>query len=113
LWDAILNMFENDHSAARGNMAVRKLIIFKHDSELGNAPAHKLFDAVTVERKKDVRGSARRFADYTVAIDTAAIPAGVNGIDHGNDLRLRTTILQLSGLQHFCVLPAAVGAHPP
>jgi CRISPR-associated protein Csd2 len=51
-------------------------LFFKHDSELGNAPAHKLFDAVTVERKKDV-DVPRRFADYTVAIDTAAIPAGV------------------------------------
>ena len=48
LWEAILNMFENDHSAARGKMAVRKLIIFKHDSELGCAPAHKLFDSVKV-----------------------------------------------------------------
>jgi CRISPR-associated protein Csd2 len=76
LWDAILNMFENDHSAARGNMAVRELIIFRHDSELGNAPAHKLFDAVTVARKKDVQ-TARRFSDYDVTIDKAAIPAGV------------------------------------
>lgn len=78
LWDAILNMFENDHSAARGNMAVRELIIFKHDSELGNAPAHKLFDAVTIERKdKDKEKVPRCFADYTVEIDTAAIPDGV------------------------------------
>ena len=46
LWQAILNMFENDHSAARGKMAVRELIVFKHESELGNAPAYKLFDAV-------------------------------------------------------------------
>jgi len=76
LWDAILNMFENDHSAARGNMAVRELIIFRHDSELGNAPAHKLFDAVTVARKKDAQ-TARRFSDYDVTIDKAAIPSGV------------------------------------
>lgn len=76
LWDAILNMFENDHSAARGNMAVRKLIIFKHDSELGNAPAHKLFDAVTIRRNDGVE-VPRRFADYTVAIDAAVIPEGV------------------------------------
>ena len=54
LWQAILNMFENDHSAARGKMAVRELIVFKHDSELGNAPAYKLFDAVTVEHKAEV-----------------------------------------------------------
>lgn len=50
LWEAILNMFEHDHSAARGKMAVRELIIFRHESELGNAPAHKLFDLVEVER---------------------------------------------------------------
>ena len=49
LWEAILNMFENDHSAARGKMAVRELIVFRHDSELGNAPAYKLFDAVHVQ----------------------------------------------------------------
>jgi len=54
LWTAILNMFENDHSAARGKMAVRELIVFKHDSELGNAPAYKLFDSVAVQRKPDV-----------------------------------------------------------
>ncbi|MEA5143138.1 MAG: type I-C CRISPR-associated protein Cas7/Csd2 [Oscillibacter sp.] len=76
LWDAILNMFENDHSAARGNMAVQKLIIFKHDSELGNAPAHKLFDAVTVARKEGVE-VPRRFEDYQVTIRNNAIPADV------------------------------------
>lgn len=76
LWEAILNMFENDHSAARGNMAVRELTIFKHDSELGNAPAHKLFDAVTIKRNEGVE-VPRRFADYTVTIDSAAIPDGV------------------------------------
>jgi CRISPR-associated protein Csd2 len=76
LWEAIINMFENDRSAARGNMAVRELIIFKHESELGNAPAHKLFDAVTVRRNDGVE-VPRRFADYTVMIDSAAIPEGV------------------------------------
>ncbi len=76
LWQAILNMFETDHSAARGKMAVRKLIIFKHDSELGNAPAHKLFDAVTV-RRLDETAPARCFADYSVQVDESAIPAGV------------------------------------
>ncbi len=76
LWEAILNMFENDHSAARGNMAVRELIIFRHDSELGNAPAHKLFDAVTIKRSEDVE-VPRSFADYDVKIDNAAIPDGV------------------------------------
>ena len=75
LWTAILNMFENDHSAARGKMAVRELIVFKHDSELGNAPAYKLFDSVTVQRKPDV-DAARSYRDYTVTVaDT--LPEGV------------------------------------
>ena len=76
LWEAILNMFENDHSAARGKMAVRELIIFKHDSELGNAPAYKLFDAVTVERKPGVE-LPRRYQDYTVQV-AETLPEGVS-----------------------------------
>lgn len=75
LWQAILNMFETDHSAARGEMAVRELIVFKHDSELGNAPAYKLFDAVTVTRN-DATGPARSYCDYTVAVSDE-LPAGV------------------------------------
>lgn len=77
LWNAILNMFEHDHAAARGKMAVQKLIIFKHDSELGNAPAHKLFDLVSVARKDDVQ-VARSFKDYTVQVDTEHLPNGVH-----------------------------------
>ena len=78
LWEAILNMFEHDRSAARGNMAVRELIVFKHDSELGNAPAWKLFDAVKVSRKDpEDAASARSFRDYTVTVDEAALPEGV------------------------------------
>ncbi len=78
LWEAILNLFEHDHSAARGKMAVRELIIFKHDSELGCAPAWKLFDAVTVARKHpDEAGPARSYQDYIVSVDEAALPAGV------------------------------------
>ena len=76
LWQAILNMFENDHSAARGKMAVRELIIFKHDSELGNAPSYKLFDAVTVTRKEGVQIPSS-YRDYTVTVaDT--LPEGVH-----------------------------------
>ena len=76
LWKAILNMFENDHSAARGKMAVRELIVFKHDSELGNAPAYKLFDAVTVAHKPEVI-APRSYQDYTVTVaDT--LPEGVH-----------------------------------
>ena len=77
LWQAILNMFENDHSAARGKMAVRELIVFKHDSELGNAPAHKLFDAVHIQRKNP-DAPTRKYSDYTVEIDEANIPDGVS-----------------------------------
>ena len=76
LWQAILNMFENDHSAARGKMAVRELIVFRHDSELGNAPSYKLFDAVHVARKPDVT-VPRSYRDYTVDVD-ANLPAGVS-----------------------------------
>lgn len=76
LWEAILNMFENDHSAARGKMAVRELIVFKHSSELGNAPAYKLFDAVTVQRR-DPTTPARSYRDYTVIVSDA-LPEGVS-----------------------------------
>ena len=76
LWQAILNMIENDHSAARGKMAVRELIIFKHDSELGDAPSYKLFDAVTVARKDGI-AVPRSYQDYTVTVaDT--LPEGVH-----------------------------------
>ena len=76
LWQAILNMFELDRSAARGNMAVRELIVFKHDSELGNAPAWRLFEAVKVQRKPEVE-VARSYNDYTVTVQEDAIPQGV------------------------------------
>lgn len=77
LWKAILNMFETDRSAARGKMAVRELIIFKHDSELGCAPAHKLFETVKIERTKNDGSPARFYSDYRVTVDEAAIPSGV------------------------------------
>jgi CRISPR-associated protein Csd2 len=66
LWDALKNMFEHDRSAARGLMSTRKLIVFKHDSALGSAPAHMLFDLVKIERKHESQGPARSFADYNV-----------------------------------------------
>ena len=77
LWQAIINMFEIDHSAARGNMSVRELIVFKHSTELGNCPAYKLFDSVEI-KKKD--GAARRFSDYTVTIHEDQIPDSVEVI---------------------------------
>ncbi len=76
LWNAVMNMFELDHSAARGKMAARQLIIFKHDSEFGNAPAHKLFDLIKVERNADVI-TPRSYGDYTVTVDLAHLPEGV------------------------------------
>lgn len=78
LWEAILNMFEHDRSAARGNMAVRELIVFQHDSALGNAPAWKLFDTVKVSRANpEDTASARSFRDYVVTVEEAALPEGV------------------------------------
>lgn len=77
LWKAILNMFELDHSAARGKMAVRELIVFRHDSELGNAPAYKLFDLVKASRKSDVT-IPRAYGDYAVTVDEEHLPEGVS-----------------------------------
>ncbi|MCB1634854.1 MAG: type I-C CRISPR-associated protein Cas7/Csd2 [Xanthomonadales bacterium] len=78
LWRALINLFEHDRSAARGEMSARKLIVFEHENVMGNAPAHVLFDAVSVQRSaSDEDGPARRFADYAVNVDRAAIPAGV------------------------------------
>lgn len=77
LWQSIINMFEYDRSAARGNMAVRELIVFKHASELGNAPAYKLFDTVSVKRK-DVVVTARSYNDYEVEVAEEKLPEGVS-----------------------------------
>ena len=76
LWQAILNMFELDHSAARGKMAVRDLIVFRHESELGNAPAYKLFDRVKASKKPDVE-SPRAFSDYEISVEEIGLPEGV------------------------------------
>lgn len=81
LWESLIHMFDFDRSAARGKMAVRKLIVFKHDSELGNAPAHQLFEAVHVQKREGV-ASPRAFTDYTeITIDQDMIPAGVEVIN--------------------------------
>ena len=82
LWQAILNMFEHDHSAARGKMAVRRLIVFKHDSELGNAPAYKLFETVTVKRRGEIP-VARGYGDYEVTVRESALPEGVTCMQMG------------------------------
>jgi CRISPR-associated protein Csd2 len=75
------SMFEHDRSAARGLMATRGLKVFKHASALGNAPAHKLFDLVKIERANGSDKPARSFADYRVTIDRAQIPPGVELIE--------------------------------
>lgn len=74
-WNALKNMFDVDRSAARGLMSAQKLIVFKHNSILGNAPANKLFDRVKVEKKCD--GAPRKFEDYKVTIDKDNLPTGV------------------------------------
>lgn len=78
LWNALINMFEHDRSAARGEMAARKLIVFKHESAMGNAPAHVLFDAVKVTRNagENQNAPARSFSDYRVEVGN--VPQGVS-----------------------------------
>ena len=76
LWEALENMFEHDRSAARGLMGTRKLIIFEHSSQMGDAPVQKLFDAITVERN-DKSKPARDFGDYTIKIAGEKIPQGI------------------------------------
>ncbi len=93
LFEAVENMFEHDRSAARGEMAVRKLIVFKHESALGNAPAHKLFERIKIGRNVEGefcaigdtiienRPPARGFNDYKVEIDKSGLPEGVTIIE--------------------------------
>lgn len=80
LWRALVNMFEHDRSAARGEMAARKLIVFRHENLMGNAPAHVLFGKVAVARKGEATAPARSFSDYEVRIDRD-LPAGVEVIE--------------------------------
>jgi len=94
LFEALKNMFDHDRSAARGEMSVRKLVVFKHDNALGNASAHKLFDLIKIyrsvegeryevgDRRLDNQPAARRFADYVIDVDVASAPSGVTVIQH-------------------------------
>ena len=75
LWQALENMFEHDRSAARGEMATRGLYVFKHDSELGNAPAHELFKRISAKAATEI---PRNFVDYKVTVNDADMPAGVS-----------------------------------
>ena len=79
-WDALANMFEHDHSASRGKMEIRKLFIFKHESELGNAPSNQLFDTIEVTRV-DPALPPRSFSDYVVTSYSDRVPAGVEVIE--------------------------------
>lgn len=79
IWKAIINMFEDDRSAARGKMCLRKLYVFKHTTALGNAPAHVLFDKVAVQ-KKNTSKVPRSFSDYEVSVDSS-MPNGVECIE--------------------------------
>lgn len=78
LWESLINMFDHDHSAARGKMNARKLLVFKHSSALGNAPAYKLLDLVQVKRKTDEAKPARQYSDYEVLIFKDKVPEGVS-----------------------------------
>lgn len=80
LWEALANMFDHDRSAARGKMETRRLIVFKHESKLGNVPAHRLFECVSV-RREDASRPPRSYQDYRVDLNIAGIPAGVEMIE--------------------------------
>ncbi len=79
-WEALINMFEHDRSASRGMMCARKLIIFKHNTELGNAPAYKLFDLVSIKAKNQVN-AIRSFEDYEISIKKDSLPESVELIE--------------------------------
>ena len=76
LWQSLSMMFEHDRSAARGEMSTRRLVVFEHESMLGNAPAHRLFERIKIIRK-DPTSPARAYSDYEVTVDKESIPAGI------------------------------------
>lgn len=80
LWQALTQMFDHDRSASRGTMSPQKLVVFKHKTALGNAPAHKLFERVAVQRKTNV-ATGRSFTDYDVTINNSDLPSGVELIE--------------------------------
>ncbi|PCF96733.1 type I-C CRISPR-associated protein Cas7/Csd2 [Vreelandella nigrificans] len=83
LWRSLINMFEHDRSAARGEMSTRKLVVFKHDHPMGNAPAHVLFDSVQVKRVEGTENTpARHYSDYQVHIASKSLPSGVTLEEH-------------------------------
>jgi len=79
-WEALINMFEHDHSAARGKMVSRRLIAFKHETRLGNAPSHVLFDSVSVKRVDEAK-PPRHFSDYQIALEPTRVPPQVQVLE--------------------------------
>lgn len=79
-WEALINMFEHDRSAARGKMSSRKLFVFKHNSKLGNAPANILFDSISAKKIDKVK-PPRAFTDYEIVMNSAALPQGVEVLE--------------------------------
>jgi CRISPR-associated protein Csd2 len=77
VWEALANMFDHDRAAARGEMTARGLYVFKHESDLGNAPAHKLLERVTVTRSDRAEGPPRSFGDYVISINSTELPPGI------------------------------------
>lgn len=97
LWEALMNAFEHDHSAARGEMNARALIVFKHESKLGNARSAQLFERVKIEKVKDKNGQEisypRQFEDYTIILNKKDLPKGVT-IDDVSYLPEGVTIME-------------------
>ncbi len=81
IWEALINMYDHDHSSARGKMNARKLFVFKHDSSLGNAPAHVLFDLIKTDRVNDSSLPARGFGDYSISFNKEKVPQGIEVIE--------------------------------
>ena len=81
-------MFEHDRSAARGQMVTRKLVAFKHNSKMGNAPSHKLFELVTINPAENSGNPPRKFSDYKISIDNNALPDKVGLIENMQDVVL-------------------------
>lgn len=79
-WQSLMQMFDHDRSASRGTMAPQKLVVFKHQSKLGNAPAHKLFERVTVTRKSGI-DVARAISDYAIVVEKSGLPSGVEVLE--------------------------------
>ncbi|NGZ74050.1 type I-C CRISPR-associated protein Cas7/Csd2 [Saccharibacillus sp. VR-M41] len=79
LWESLENMFEHDRSASRGQMALRKLIVFQHETKLGNAPAHKLFERISARKITDA--PSRSYADYEISVNSEDLPNGVTVIE--------------------------------